>query len=56
MLRTAASGEKIALGVSVLLAFSVFLLFAVDKLPENSSKLPIMGTVSETLCRKSPHF
>jgi len=36
------SGEKIALGITVLLAFSVFMLAIAEKMPETSeSKIPI---------------
>ncbi|XP_055336618.1 neuronal acetylcholine receptor subunit alpha-10-like isoform X2 [Paramacrobiotus metropolitanus] len=37
------SGEKIALGVTVLLAFSVFMLAIAEKLPETSDFIPLIG-------------
>ncbi len=37
------SGEKIALGVTVLLAFSVFMLAISEKLPETSESIPLLG-------------
>lgn len=43
----AESGEKIGLGVSVFLAFSVFQLMLVDSLPQ-SEKLPLVGEYFST--------
>lgn len=37
------SGEKIALGVAVLLAFSVFMLAIAEKMPETSESIPLLG-------------
>ncbi len=37
------SGEKIALGVTVLLAFSVFMLAIAEKMPETSASIPLIG-------------
>ncbi|CAD6184307.1 unnamed protein product [Caenorhabditis auriculariae] len=37
------SGEKIALGITVLLAFSVFVLAIVEKMPETSDSMPLIG-------------
>ena len=37
------SGEKIALGVTVLLAFSVFMLAIAEKMPETSESIPLIG-------------
>lgn len=37
------SGEKIALGVTVLLAFSVFMLAIAEKMPETSDSVPLIG-------------
>ena len=42
------SGEKIALGVTVLLAFSVFMLAISEKLPETSESIPLLGKTSTT--------
>ena len=39
------SGEKIALGVTVLLAFSVFMLAISEKLPETSESIPLLGMI-----------
>lgn len=39
----AESGEKVSLGVSILLAFSVFLLIVAEKVPDTSDAVPIMG-------------
>ncbi|XP_064474752.1 neuronal acetylcholine receptor subunit alpha-10-like isoform X2 [Ornithodoros turicata] len=36
------SGEKIALGVTVLLAFSVFMLAIAEKMPETSESIPLL--------------
>ncbi|CAL4073180.1 unnamed protein product, partial [Meganyctiphanes norvegica] len=38
------SGEKIALGVTVLLAFSVFMLAIAEKMPETSESIPLIGS------------
>lgn len=40
------SGEKIALGVTVLLAFSVFMLAIAEKMPETSESIPLIGESS----------
>ncbi|CAL8129179.1 unnamed protein product [Orchesella dallaii] len=37
------SGEKIALGITVLLAFSVFMLAISEALPETSESIPLIG-------------
>ncbi|XP_043217875.1 neuronal acetylcholine receptor subunit alpha-10-like [Amphibalanus amphitrite] len=37
------SGEKIGLGVTVLLAFSVFMLAIAEKMPETSDSVPLIG-------------
>uniref|UniRef100_A0A914DII9 Uncharacterized protein n=1 Tax=Acrobeloides nanus TaxID=290746 RepID=A0A914DII9_9BILA len=37
------SGEKIALGITVLLAFSVFMLAIAEKMPETSDSVPLIG-------------
>ncbi|UYV77419.1 hypothetical protein LAZ67_15000961 [Cordylochernes scorpioides] len=37
------TGEKIALGVTVLLAFSVFMLAIAEKMPETSESIPLLG-------------
>ena len=37
------SGEKITLGVTVLLAFSVFMLNIAERMPETSDSLPLIG-------------
>ena len=37
------SGEKIALGVTVLLAVSVFMLAIAEKMPETSESIPLIG-------------
>ena len=43
------SGEKIALGVTVLLAFSVFMLAIAEKMPEKVSELDLILRYSEIL-------
>jgi len=40
------SGEKISLGISVLLAFTVFLLTVAESIPRTSLHTPIMGRLS----------
>ena len=42
------SGEKIALGVTVLLAFSVFMLAIAEKMPETSESIPLIGQIPST--------
>ena len=42
------SGEKIALGVTVLLAFSVFMLAIAEKMPETSESIPLIGACNNT--------
>ena len=37
------SGEKIALGVTVILAFSVFMLAIAERMPETSESIPLIG-------------
>lgn len=37
------SGEKIAMGITVLLAFSVFVLAIAEKMPETSDSMPLIG-------------
>ncbi|XP_076347952.1 neuronal acetylcholine receptor subunit alpha-10-like [Tachypleus tridentatus] len=37
------SGEKIALGITVLLAFSVFMLAIAEQMPETSESIPLLG-------------
>ena len=38
------AGEKISLGISVLLAFSVFLLMVAENIPRTSLHVPFIGT------------
>jgi len=37
------AGEKISLGISVLLAFTVFLVMIADSIPRVSSAIPLIG-------------
>ena len=39
----AASGEKVSLGVTVLLALTVFLLMVAESMPPQSDTIPLMG-------------
>ena len=43
------SGEKIALGVTVILAFSVFMLAIAEKMPETSESIPLIGQIVEVM-------
>ena len=42
----AASGEKVSLGVTVLLALTVFLLMVAESMPPQSDSIPLMGKYS----------
>ena len=42
----AASGEKLSLGITLLLSFSVFLLILSDNTPQTSGPLPMIGKLS----------
>jgi hypothetical protein len=50
------SGEKIGLGITVLLAFSVFMLAIAEKMPETSESIPLIGEtkiiISHSHCYK----
>ena len=39
----AQSGEKINLGISIMVAFSVFLLIVAEKVPDTSDSVPVIG-------------
>ncbi|OWA51486.1 Neuronal acetylcholine receptor subunit beta-3 [Hypsibius exemplaris] len=43
------SGEKIALGITVILAFSVIMLSIIEKLPETSDSIPLIGSYLNTV-------
>ncbi|CAF3490687.1 unnamed protein product [Adineta steineri] len=43
------SGEKIALGITVLLAFSVFMLAIAESMPETSEYIPLIGLYLTTV-------
>ena len=45
------SGEKVSLGITVLLSFSVFLLVIADNVPQTSETAPLLGkTIRSNLC------
>ena len=56
------SGEKCALGITVMLAFAVFMLTVIEKLPETSESVPlisiyltvVMSSMLTTFCYR--HF
>ena len=48
------SGEKIALGITVLLAFSVFMLAVAENLPETSEFVPLISKYKYTLLFRLP--
>ena len=66
------SGEKVSLGVSILIAISVFLLLVASNLPNTSDAVPLIGTQvytddgftaptgelnsTELTCNKLTHF
>ena len=39
------SGEKVSLGITLLLAFTVFLLILADTMPRTSDQLPLLGNI-----------
>jgi nicotinic acetylcholine receptor len=41
------SGEKITLGLTVLLAFSVFMLLIAENMPPTSEYIPLIGKISD---------
>jgi len=43
------AGEKISLGISVLLAFTVFLVMIADSIPRISSAIPLIGMQHSSL-------
>lgn len=48
------SGEKIALGITVLLAFSVFMLAIAESMPETSEYIPLISTYIKSVCSSTP--
>ena len=49
------AGEKISLGISVLLAFTVFLLMIADNIPRTSLAIPLMGKILLIIAYKYFH-
>ena len=45
------SGEKITLGITVLLAFSVFMLLIAERIPATSEFVPLIGNTPESYSR-----
>ena len=39
----AESGEKVSLGVSILVSFSLFLIIVAEQVPDTSDAVPVMG-------------
>jgi len=48
------SGEKITLGITVLLAFSVFMLMIAENMPATSEFVPLMGTYPISFNMREP--
>lgn len=48
------SGEKVSLGLTVLLAFSVFMLLIAENMPATSNFVPLIGTTALQGCYKKP--
>ena len=46
----AASGEKVSLGVTVLLALTVFLLMVAESMPPQSENIPLLGECNKEIC------
>lgn len=44
------AGEKVTLGLTVLLAFSVFMLLVAENMPPTSEYVPLIGKFIFTLC------
>jgi len=45
------SGEKVSLGITVLLSFSVFLLRISENVPKTSDCIPLIGTIQQAFHR-----
>ena len=43
------AGEKLGVGITILLSYSVFMLILADKTPQNSENLPVLGNCSHFL-------
>ena len=43
------SGEKVSLGITVLLSFSVFLLLVAENVPKTSEFVPLIGNINSLL-------
>ena len=48
------AGEKVTLGITVLLSYSVFMLLVAESMPQTSEYLPLIGTYAEKPSNPSP--
>lgn len=46
------AGEKVTLGITVLLSYSVFMLLVAENMPPTSEFVPLIGTLSTGLVRR----
>ena len=44
----AESGEKVSLGVSILVSFSLFLIIVAEQVPDTSDAVPVMGEYTKS--------
>ena len=50
------SGERISLGITVMLSFSVFQFMIMDKMPDSSDSIPVLSKYFYNIFRDFRHF